>query len=410
MAYGYSNYRRPAGRAKARRPTYRPSYSRAPTYSRRPAGSNSGYSRKKTKRYGRPKARSYVVTPKNGFVAGAPLSQYQLAQIDAFDPRAVGVKIPDSNATPSCGVMVSDDLNLGAPGANLAICYAFQPSVASTMISGVGSTTQAWTWPAAWAGSTASGKSASIGSNYDLYRPVAHGIRISSSISATAATGFVHIAVYPSRTTRATWDFPTNLAGLSDCMWYTRITLSSLTQTPYVIQNKFLDCTAQRYIDTTNLSNSIGDNPTGGSRAGVLNVANEWCTVLIALEGTNASGVLTAPVSVETLVHYEALPSPGGVQAGGPAAMYDVADLQGAAAAAANLDPVNPVSPGGTQSVLRAGVSQVAAATGNFISDVVQNVAPSAREVMVGLAAGAVSRHIQPGGANSQNHIGRLTN
>jgi len=366
------------------------------------------YSRKKASRYGRPKtSKRMVITPKNGFVAGAPLSQYQLAQVDAFDPRAVGVKIPDSNTTPSCGVMVSDDLSLSIPGTNFASCYAFQPSIGSTMVTGVPASTASWSWPAAFAGVTGSSKLLTIGANYDLYRPVAHGVRISSSLSTTAATGFVHIAVYPSRTTKATWDFPTTLALMSECMWYTRVTVSSLTQTPYVIQNKFLDCTAQRYIDTANLSNTVGDNPTAGSRAGVLNVANEWCTILIAIEGAAVGGVLTVPISAETLVHYEALPSPGGIQAGAPAAQFDPQDLQGASTLAAQTDPVQQVSPSGQSSALNA-ATQVLQATGNLLSDIGQSVAPGARQAFISAAAGVANNYIQQRGAQATNNIGLI--
>lgn len=373
------------------------------------------YSRKKASRYARPKTgRKMVIAPKNGFVMGDAVSQYQLAQIDAFDPRAVGVKIPDSNTTPSCGVMVSDDFNLTSPGTNFAVCYALQPSISTSLVTSNSVTSAvAWTWPATFTGTTASNKYGSIAANFDLFRPVAHGVRISSSLSSTAAAGFVHIAVYPSRTTKTTWDFPTTIAGMADCMWYTRITLSSLTQTPYVIQNKFLDCTAQRYIDTTDSTNKQGDNPTGSgntTRAGVFNVANEWCTILIALEGTAVGGSLTVPVSAENLVHYEALPAPGGVQAGGPAAQFDPRDLQGASAIGAQTNPVSPVTPGGAASSIREGVAVAAQAAGNLLQDIGQSVVPTARQALVNAVSGAATTYIQQRGAAAQNNIGMLQN
>jgi len=246
-----------------------------------------------------------------------------------------------------------------------------------------------------------------------LFRPVAHGVRISSSLSSTAATGFVHIAVYPSRTTKTSWDFPTSLALMADCMWYTRITLSSLTQTPYVIQNKFLDCTAQRYIDTNDGANKQGDNPSSASnttRAGVFNIANEWCTILIALEGTAVGGGLTVPLSAETLVHYEALPAPGGVQAGGPAAQFDPRDLQGASAIGAQTNPVSPVTPGGAASSIREGVAVAAQAAGNLLQDIGQSVAPTARQALISAVSGAATNYIQQRGAAAQNNIGMLQN
>jgi len=373
------------------------------------------YSRKKASRYGRPKtAKRMVVSPKNGFVQGDPLSQYQLAQIDAFDPRAVGVRIPDSNTTPSVGLLVSDDLPLNVPGTTgFAQCFAFQPSTSTTIIAGAGTAANTWAWTAGFGNYQSSGKYASVAANYDLFRPVAHGVRLSSSLASTAATGFVHIAVYPSRTTLSTWDFPTSLALMADCMWYTRITVSSLTQTPYLIQNKFLDCTAQRYTSTLNAANVNGDNPSAAgntTRAGVLNVANEWCTILIALEGTNTTAVANSPVSVETLVHFEALPSPGGVQAGTPAAQYDPRDLQGASAIGSQTNPVSPVTPSGAMQSIREGITVAAQATGNLLSDIGQSVAPQAREFLVNAGTAAASTYIAQRGANAQNNIGMLQN
>ena len=286
MAYTYAarrpSYRRPGSRGRV----YRRFNARYSSYPRRPAGSYSRRGRKATKRYGRTKVpRSFIKTPANGFVNGAPLSQYQIAQVDAFDPRSVGVRIPDSNSTPSCGVLTSDDYSLPVPSPGFSCAFAFQPNTSTSLVTAVGATVTSWTWPATFGGATASNKFAPIAANFDMFRPVSHGVRISSSLASTAATGFCHIAVYPSRTTKNTWDFPTNIAAMADCMWYTRVTISSLTQTPYVIQNKFLDCTANRYIDTADGAVHRGDNPAGGATvgAGMLHVANEWCTVIIAL-------------------------------------------------------------------------------------------------------------------------------
>lgn len=418
MAYSYGRpFRYQKRRPSARGSSYRPAYSRSAVYPRRPAGGYSRYSRKKASRYGRPRtAKRMAITPKNGFVQGDPLSQYQLAQIDAFDPRAVGVKIPDSNTTPSCGVLVSDDMNLTSPGTNNAVCYALQPSINTTLITSLSNTSAvAWTWDVAFAGVTKSNKYTSIGANFDLIRPVAHGVRISSSLPSTSAAGFVHIAVYPSRTSKATWDFPTSFAAMADCMWYTRITLSSLTQTPYVIQNKFLDCTAQRYIDAQDAGVSKqGDNPTAAtindSRYGRIQVANEWCTILIALEGTAVGGALTVPLSAETLVHYEALPAPGGVQAGGPAAAFDPPDLQGASAIGSQTNPVSPVTPGGAMASLREGATVAAQATSNLASEFISRIAPQARAAALDYAVNSAGQYLANRGASAQNNIGLIQN
>ena len=40
-----------------------------------------------------------------------------------------------------------------------------------------------------------------------MIRPVAHGLRLSSPVSTTSATGYVHVCICAARTTKTTWDF-----------------------------------------------------------------------------------------------------------------------------------------------------------------------------------------------------------
>jgi len=411
MVFSYGSRRSAYSRPASRGRTYRRPYARPSTYSRRPAGSYSRSSRKKTRRYGRAKvARSFIATPKNGFVTGTPLSQYQLAQVDAFDPRAVGVRIPDSNTSPSCAVMTCDDITLTAPPTN-AICYAFQPNARTTMISGVGAGVGSWTWPGNFGGVTSSNKDAAVATNYDLIRPVSHGVRISCPLSSTTAVGFVHMAVYPSRSTKSSWDFPTTIAGLADCMWYTRVTISSLTQQPFVIMNKFLDCTAQRYIDTGTSGSRQGDNPLGvtvGAQAGAISVANEWCTILIAMEGSNLTGGALAILSAETLIHHEALPSPLGVQAGGPAAVYDPVDLERASTISAHQNPATSADGPTVAQHLQEGVNIVAQGVSSVAGEFVSRVGPAVREAGMNMAVGAFTQYV--GGAGGPGGIPGITN
>jgi len=396
MAYYRSGYRRRAPayrRGGASRAYYAPSYGgryyRKSRAAYRPRRATYRRKSKKTTPYS-----PIANNPGSGKADGVRLSKFQLAQVDAFDPRVLGVKIPDSQVAPSCAVLASDDIALSAPITN-AVCYAFQPSISSTMVTAVGATANTWTWPAAWAGNTTSGKRISISSNYDLFRPVAHGVRLSCSQASTAATGFVHIAVYPSRTTKTTWDFPTSIALMADCMWYTRVTLAQLTQTPELISNKFLDCTAMRYIDTSENGTKDGDNPAAGAPTGTgvgqIQIANEWCTILVALEGANnTAAVIPAAISAETLVHYEALPAPGGVQAGDPAAPYDVDDLGRASNIASKANPTTTADAAGQTANLREAerlAHSTGASVGTLVGDVMYSAGKTALRAGVNYAA-----------------------
>ena len=89
--------------------------------------------------------------------------------------------------------------------------------------------------------------------------------------------------------------------------------LESVDSEAYSYCQQVLDSVANRYVDTANNGTKSGDNPPSGAVVGTtfgqIQVANEWCTVVIAVEGTNtaaANGFV--PVSVESIVHYEAIP------------------------------------------------------------------------------------------------------
>lgn len=284
----------------------------------------------------------------SGNVEGTPFSKYQLAQINPFDDRVCGVKIPDSNTYPSIAIYCNDDWTLAYPSATAnAMVWAFQPNISTALISGTPAGASSWTWSATWGGTTTSSRQSSVQNNYDMIRPVAHGLRLSSPVSTTSATGYVHVCICAARTTKTTWDFPASISEMSNMAWYARYTLSQLTQKPILIVNKFLDSVANRYIDTSNNGTKSGDNPPSGAVAGTtfgqIQVANEWCTVIIAVEGTNtaaASGFV--PVSVESIVHYEAIPGRQSTQIGTNAAPAQERDLGGAAHMSATLPPTTP--------------------------------------------------------------------
>ena len=122
-----------------------------------------------------------------------------------------------------------------------------------------------------------------------MIRPVAHGLRLSSPVSTTSATGYVHVCICAARTTKTTWDFPASISEMSNMAWYARYTLSQLTQKPILIVNKFLDSVANRYVDTANNGTKSGDNPPSGAVVGTtfgqIQVANGGVLLLLLLKG-----------------------------------------------------------------------------------------------------------------------------
>lgn len=231
-------------------------------------------------------------------VSSAQLHPFLIAQMDPFDPRCAGVRVPDASSNPSSAVIMKDERSITPSIAgNLAAMY-FYPNNAYSCVpatDGAGSVS----WGAAW-GTNPAGwtRGSSLSTNFQLARPVAHGVRVTVPTAPTSTVGYLHVCLYPTDTYGyATWPLPTTVAQMKDLPSYMRITLASLTQNPLVIVNKFMDATAFRYTHTTS-----GEVTTLG--AGTFEVPNSWNGILLMFEGTNSTA---AVADVEIICHLEAI-------------------------------------------------------------------------------------------------------
>jgi len=272
-----------------------------------------------------------------------PGDRYVYAQIDPFDPRSRGAKIPDSATMPSVPVTTSQLYALNLATGTDVKCWAFYPSMTSSIVDTTGGPSS-WTWTPSFGGASAWSKRNDFASSFEMARPVAHGIRLSSLQPPTTATGFVHIAIaVEAYNGVSTWPFPTTIAGLSDYPIYHRITLASLTQSPVTIINKFIDEVSFRYsASDTNVAANAGvmefQTPLG------------WAAILIAVEGVNS----TNPLSCEMILHQEALPKSTGVLGGSPAAASSPSTLAAAASVSSHQEAVHTEA--GQQSYIERGL------------------------------------------------------
>jgi len=355
MAFSYFG-RRYAPRRRFWSPYRRRSYSRATYVPRRTRRRAPVRRRRARASFPRPDA----LVPK---VLG-PGEKFALLQIDPFESRGLGGKIPDSTTVPSLSVTTTEIVNLDLAVGTNSRCWGFTPAVSATIVSateGAGS----WTWAAAYGGTGSSSKRTDYIAAYELDRPVAHGVRISSGVAPTSATGFVHVAIaYEGYYNQATWPFPTTTAGMAAYAWYKRVPLASLTQTPMTIINKYVDETAFRYRDST---------AAAYTNAGIaeFHTAGGWGTILIAVEG-GAAGQLN-PIQAEWVYHSEAIPKNTGVASGTPAAPMNSTILSGTSQMVANTDLTHTEV--NQSSYQEAALAVFSAAVGEAGDVVFQNVA-----------------------------------
>lgn len=278
------------------------------TYTRRRVGARVSVRRRASMRR-RPSVRSQRRTHVCSTMS--PSAKFALAQLDPFDNSALGAKIPDSNTMPSLSNHDTDILSvLGPVALGELSAYAFRPQYTQAVITATfgGGSIQ---WGATY-GSNATNRQKR--SNYlsaiELTRPVAHAIRLSSPVSPTTASGFVHIGLATETNyLNASWTFPTNVSEMSGLQHYKRVTLASLTQSPLTVINKWLDDTGFRYSAPSS-GLVLGGDATFQTDYG-------WGVIVVICEGTPVSAQV---LSVEHLLVSEGIPQKSGVIIGSVAA------------------------------------------------------------------------------------------
>lgn len=315
-------------RRKYARTTARRKFRRRGSYAKTP------YRRRSTTSYRR----------KMGPVPSSPgrkLTAYSLAQIDPFEDRVIGVKIPDANTVPSAPLCCLNELTITTSASGLA-CSAFLAHPSIEQVVGIGSSGATWSFPITWtdASNVADPKIASIRTNYTALRPVAHGIRLMSPLAPTTATGYVHIAIQPIDSFGANGfngcnGIPKSLSDLSGLGWYRRFPLAAFTQKTMTVVNKFLDDTSQRYTSAQLTQAGYGQvSGTTQTNNATFQLGLDWCAIFIAVDSApNSTNVLTA----EYVLHMEGIPSPSGVISATPSSPSDPQELDNTAYAAANV-------------------------------------------------------------------------
>ena len=252
-----------------------------------------------------------------------PGAKFAMAQLDPFEPRCVGAKIPDSNTMPSIANQDIDQDSVSSGTAGQLAGVAFCPSYQNARYTATSGAALVWT-----ATSVQRRNFASVTSTIEAYRPVAHALRISSGLAPTAATGFLHIGLACESYRNdelaggAVPDLPKSINDMTGLAHYKRVTLASLTQSPLTIINKWIDETAFRYNDVDAQNGFV-------SNASTINVLNfnfnqSWCFIVLMLEGAPASQPVLA---VEHLLMTEMLPKKEGFLIGNQAAPHSAGTM-----------------------------------------------------------------------------------
>jgi len=342
-------YRRkaPARRYTRRRPSTS-SYKR-PSYKRRAPA-------RRTRKAPRDKCICPVVL--------TPAQKFIMAQLDPFDTNSVnGAKIPDSNTIPSIANTDIDIINITTSAVATDLAGAgFRPTYTWGTIAATAGASLSWGIAYTTNASNRSKRAAYV-TAIELTRPVAHGIRISSPVAPTSASGFVHLGLSTETTFgAATWQYPTTVAGMSNLQFYKRVTLASLTQSPITVINKWIDDTGFRYVSPN--ADQVSTNAAG------FQTDYGWANIVILVEGAPVSSTV---LSVEHILLSEGLPQKDGVLIGSVAAANSPETMSAAGELSTAQEPFHTEAE--QDSYISRGISAVAQGAAAHGENIFNNVA-----------------------------------
>jgi len=308
------------------------------------------------------------------------LHKFTLAQINPFNRDCYDCRVPDTNTAPSSSFSTYDEIAPVTSGTN-AVCYAFLPSTRCCYIPSANNVgISSWNWTSVASAQTAVTNLTALQAQYALYRPVAHGVRITSGLAATSASGYVHICLYSQTLTAATnFVLPNTVADMATCPFYKRINIASLVQDPVIFVNKYMDESAHMYRD-------LDKGFAPGADSQMIQTNWGWMTVLVAVEGFPSG---TNPITVEVIGHYEGQSQFGSMIMDQPAEVPNQPVMAATSAITAIRDPLlNVLSAGASAAAGVAG--DVAEYMDDVYGDLVQGAATAYHP-----GAGAVVRAVR---------------
>jgi len=280
-------------------------------------------------RVGNPLRRGNVAQANRSSEAMTPTQKYMFAQLDPFDTKSSGAKIPDSNMMPSITNTDTDiqSLTTSAVGTDIR-AVAFRPAYRSGVVYGTAGAVV--DWGATFAANAVNrSKLTPYSAQIELTRPTAHAIRLTSPVAPTAATGFIHLGISTETFYgKTTWELPTTVAAMANLQFYKRVTLASLTQSPLTMINKWIDDTAFRY--------SAPNSQVAGAAENEFQTDLGWGIMVVMTEGCPVS---TNVLSIEHLLLSEGIPQRDGVFIGSQAAPNAPAAISATTSAIAEIEP-----------------------------------------------------------------------
>lgn len=227
-----------------------------------------------------------------GRTARSGMSSVVLSRINPFLSAVNGMRAPDNFGYPSATAVLKASQEL-SPGAAGYFAIGYMPLVSAFSYSAVA--------PPAGGGVTWAGGSvyqlpqlSSITNLATVYRTVGWGLRITTDLSLTAASGHLWVAHIPLNITSTPpyFDWPVSEAGMAQLPLSEKFSLVELAERPLIVAGRAFDDGVYRFRAATN---ELSVTPALESTFG-------WCAIVIYISGAPTA---TNAVNVEYVQHIE---------------------------------------------------------------------------------------------------------
>jgi len=226
------------------------------------------------------------------------LPLFAAAQLSPFDEGVKGIKVPDQATAPSFTALSRDltgfttDATYGVSGS----VFRYHPT--NFRVGVTAASSSSWSFTAAFGNAVNTTNLSSLTASFAALRPVAWGVRLTSRLATTTASGNVHICLVPDLVDGTTWTYPTTLSAMESCVGYRRIPVAELCTNEVVIASKFTDGSAFTYIDPAKADTGApGIAPASG-----------WMAIMVIVEGPVST---TNIIDTDAIHHWEALAGTG---------------------------------------------------------------------------------------------------
>lgn len=228
-----------------------------------------------------------------------PASAFACGQINPFDHRSVGGKIPDFCNMPTGCLTYKASTVVVTDAAGYAAGFFSTPDRGVWHIRPSAIVAGTITW--ASVGTSTLPNWSATSSFFDMHRTVSYGIRVTCDQSLLNASGHVYLACAPLDLYNEVYgytDMPISESEMESIQGVVKISIAELATRPFIVPAKIQDAGITGFLDTNAPAAAENSIPSGVG----------WSAIVYYVSGASAS---TNLLSFEYIAHLEVLVGPG---------------------------------------------------------------------------------------------------